>query len=200
MSKPNIAWLADYTEEALGPIQRDEALLLYAFARAVGLRRVLEFGAGKGHSARVWLEAGCDQVFSMDPWISPEVRALAAAYGDRLTIIEGDMRTYESSMTGPLDLVFFDAAHDPAANLATLARLAEIPPWILIHDTGTWAAEHMTPAHRAFPGLATPDGGLVHQPGEVIFAAILEKQPGLQRIDFHSIRALRHGLTLFQRR
>ena len=197
----NFPWLADYSEDALGPIQGDEALFLYAFARVVRLERVLEFGAGHGHSARMWLETGA-QVFSMDPWLSPEVRALAGASGGRLTLIEGDMRTYEPAHTRhlPLDLVFFDAGHDAAANVATLGRLAELPPWIVIHDTGTWSREHMTATHRAFPGMPTPDGGLIHQPGEILFAHVLEHHAGLRRMDFHSTRTLRHGLTIFQRK
>jgi hypothetical protein len=194
----NLDWLADYSESALGPIQKEEALFLYGFCRAVRPQSVLEFGAAEGHSARVWLEAGVPSVWTMDVLIRPAVHQLAAESAGRLRTIEGDMRGFDPALTGPVDLVFFDAAHDAQANVETFLRLGSVPPWVLIHDTGTWASEHMEPIHHAFSGITLPEGK-IHQPAEPIFAAYLERWHGLRRIDFHSMHTLRHGLTLLQR-
>jgi hypothetical protein len=54
-----------------GPIQDEEALLLYALVRTAGVRRILEIGGLGGFSARNWLSAikcakGIKAVYTVD--------------------------------------------------------------------------------------------------------------------------------------
>ena len=44
-------------QQAGGPIQDDEALLLFALIRVMRMRRVLEIGGLRGYSARNFIEA-----------------------------------------------------------------------------------------------------------------------------------------------
>jgi hypothetical protein len=194
-----LAWLKDYSEEALGPIQHDEAILLYGVVKSTRPQSVLEFGSCCGYSTRVWLEAGVPKVFAVDALIMPPVEDMAKEFAPRLKTMEMDMRKYEAEMTGPVDFVFFDASHDFEVNKMVFEKLTPRPKMVAVHDTGTWASEFIRPIHKkhATLGIETSDG-LMHQPGEVKFADWLEKTVGLRRLDFHSKNTLRHGLSIFQ--
>jgi hypothetical protein len=190
-------WLKDYSEAALGPVQRDEAIMLYGIARSVRPQVVLEFGSCLGYSTRVWLQAGVPKVYAVDAMIMPPIDEMVKEFAPRLTSMEMDMRKYEPSMTGPVDFVFFDAGHDFEVNRMVFEKLAPRPAMIAVHDTGTWAKDHLKPLHKKHGGVETPEG-IMHQPGEVKFADWLEKTVGLRRMDFHSKHTLRHGVSLFQ--
>src|SRR4051794_25675037 len=54
---PELAHLALYKEDAEGPVQRDEALLLHALIRVLRPQTVIEIGFYRGHSALNFLRA-----------------------------------------------------------------------------------------------------------------------------------------------
>jgi hypothetical protein len=192
----NLDWLDPYEEEtALGPIQREEALFLFALARVLRPQVVVEFGVAYGDSARAWLQAGVPLVIGIDPWRTPQAAAVEQEYSPRFRYRNECMTTAQIAEVP--DLIFFDAEHDIQANVMAFKNLKTLPRMIAVHDTGTWAPEHMTPAHQAFPGIDTA-AGKVHQPAEVLFCNMLERA-GWQRIDLHSTHTLRHGITLLQR-
>lgn len=189
-------WLDNYEEEtALGPLQREEALMLYALARVMRPQVVVEFGVAYGHSARAWLEAGVPLVIGVDPWQTTEALSVATQYGERFRYIQASMTDVQIDERP--DIVFFDAEHDLSANVAAYNNLKHLPRTIIVHDTGTWAAAHMMEIHRTFPGVETQNGK-IHQPAEVAFCGILAKD-GWQRINFHSKHTLRHGMTILQK-
>lgn len=192
----DLTWLNTYEEEtAIGPIQREEALFLYALARVIRPKVVVEFGVAYGHSARVWLEAGVPLVIGFDPWRTPEAEAVAAQYGERFRYINQPMQLAEFNERA--DLIFFDAGHELAANIQAYNRLKHLPPFIAVHDTGIWASEYMTDKHREFSGAEIAIGK-IHQPQEVMFCNSLEKS-GWRRMDFMSLNTIRHGITLLQK-
>jgi hypothetical protein len=192
----DLTWLETYDEEtAIGPIQREEALFLYALARVIRPQVVVEFGVAYGDSARVWLKAGVPLVIGFDPWRTEQAEALEREWEGRFRYVNKPMQL--ADFDEPADIVFFDAGHNVAENIQAYNRLEHIPPLIAVHDTGTWANEHMTEEHRKFPGYDTPDGK-IHQPGEVVFCDSMQKS-GWRRIDFHSLNTIRHGITLLQR-
>ena len=190
-------WLDSYEEEtAIGPVQRDEALLLYAITRVIRPRRVLEFGTYRGHSAKAFLEGGAEHVTTVDitPQIDPAL--FLFVYGKRLEIIVGSMTDFASDKR--YDLIFFDASHCLELNQRTWINL-DYPKTILVHDTGTWAMSHMTEKHREFRGGILTAQGMIHQPAEVKFVEWLQ-YAGYDRVDFHSENTLRHGITILQKR
>src|ERR1700679_2324337 len=72
---PDVSHLAFYEEDrAVGPLQRDEALLLYGTVRTIRPGTIVEFGFLHGHSAFNFLRAmDVDAaLYSFD--ISPEAR------------------------------------------------------------------------------------------------------------------------------
>jgi hypothetical protein len=99
------------------------------------------------------------------------------------------------------DIIFLDASHDPKLNAWTIQNLqCNLAPGgvLILHDTGIWATEHMTEAHRAFPcGYNMPEGKM-HQPGEVLTVQWL-KANGWNCVSLASRNALRHGITICQK-
>lgn len=206
--------LATYDEDtAMGPLQRDEALLLLGVTRTIAPRTVVEFGFFKGHSAFSFLQAIDDDAllasYDVDNGAARQARR---SFGGRK-----NFRFLHKSQTDfdpadidnrPIDLVFFDAAHEIDLNQATWRQLlpALAPDAIVaIHDTGLWGREHFLPIHEKFaanePGAWVDSERFAHQPGEREFVNwLLSSYPNFAALHFHTTRRLRHGLTLLQRR
>jgi hypothetical protein len=107
-----------------------------------------------------------------------------------------------------VDFLFIDAAHRLPLNqktfLALLPSLAE-NALIAVHDTGTWHRKHFLAAHANFakrkPKHWLNSEEFQHQIGERAFVNwIANAFSDFQAIHFHSLRCLRHGITLLQRR
>ena len=192
-------------QRVVGPIQDDEALLLYAVVRVMRIRRVLEVGGLAGYSARNFLQAmdGDDGVamYTVDlspvPSISPWHYTIQRDCG---SLLPSDVHHL------PLDLVFFDA-HVVEPQLKLLARLEAsglLHPHtvIALHDTDL----HIEPV-RQNPPVRDSDGqvGYVHQAAERDMVNRLRRQ-GWDALCFHMPLAradtrlgVRHGLTLMRR-
>lgn len=205
--------LATYDQEhSMGPLQRDEALLLLAVTRTIAPRTVVEFGFFQGHSAFNFMQALDDDALL----VSFDVSDVSARHARRAFGGRRNFRFLQKSQTDfapadadnrPVDLVFLDAAHDLELNQATWRNLqpALAPDAIIaIHDTGLWSREHFLPIHAEFAAKqpeAWVDGErFAHQPGEREFVNwILAEYPQFGAMHFHTTRRLRHGLTLLQR-
>jgi hypothetical protein len=192
-------------QRVVGPIQDDEALLLYALVRVMRMRRVLEVGGLAGYSARNFLQAmdGDDGVtmYTVDlspvPSISPWHYTIQRDCG---SLQPADVHNL------PLDLVFFDA-HVVAPQLQLLARLESFG---LVH-ANTVLALHDTDLHiepvRQNPPVRDTDGqvGFVHQAAEREMVNRLRRQ-GWDALCFHmplercdERLGVRHGLTLMRK-
>lgn len=190
-------WLDGYEEEtAIGPVQRDEALFLYALARIIRPKRVLEYGTHKGRSAKAWLEAGAE-LWSVDVCPSIDPGMGFDKYGDRFHRITGNMLDFKAPDGVVFDIVFFDASHEFSDNQRTFLGL-DRPEMVVVHDTGEWSEAHMLPVHRNFSGGVKTATGMIHQPEEVRFVEWLE-YVGYSRVDFHSRNTIRHGITILQK-
>lgn len=191
-------FLKHYSNDALGPIQYDEAIFLYGLALTTAPKKVLEFGSLLGHSTRVLLEAGCE-VTAVDIRISPEVRQLRLDYPGMLEYYEMDMREFTPDFREQYDLVFWDAGHNYEISKQTFNNIYHCVRYAyhVIHDTGEWYFD-TAPKHIQdnWPGGFKRKHQ--HQPDECEFANYLEAD-GMQRIDFHTIRKFRHGLTILKR-
>ena len=191
-------FLKHYSNDALGPIQYDEAVFLYGLALTAAPKRVLEFGSLLGHSTRVWLEAGCE-VTAVDIKISPEVRQLQAEYPGMLRLCEMPMQEYLPDFREQFDLVFWDAGHNYEISKQTYNNIYQNVrfSYHVIHDTGEWFYD-TAPKHVQdnWPGGFKRKHQ--HQPDEYEFANYLESD-GLQRIEFHTTRKFRHGITILKR-
>jgi len=104
-----------------GPIQDDEALLLFALIRVTRIRRILEFGGVPGYSARNFCEAiDNGTVYTVD-W---GVDGVTPKQGDNHVVIVKNTAdvTPEDLGNEPVDLVFFDC-HAYEAELCAFQNL-----------------------------------------------------------------------------
>lgn len=200
------SFLDGYAEEdAMGPVQREEALFLYALLRLVRPRVIVEFGFFEGHSARVFCRACPEsQVFSFDLEDNPPARAALECFPNfhfrhksMSDVVHADVGH------GAVDFVFFDACHEEDINMATL-RIME--PWladgaiVAVHDTGLWHRRWLTPDRLGEPGQWVAADLYAHQPGERRFVRRLrDTRPHWGQIELGTTACLRHGLSLIQK-
>lgn len=183
-------------QDVIGPIQDDEALLLFAVCRVCCARRIAEFGGQSGYSARNFLAAvrGLPEpvVYTVDPAPVPRL----APEHVLISKSAKDVRP-EDFDRRPLDLVFFDC-HDFFQQMAAFRTLSDAgvitrATTLALHDTGT---------HPAFivPWSYPGDGGFIHQPAERAMANAFQDL-GYECVSFHAPTPapplpFRHGLTL----
>lgn len=192
----------DASQRAAGPVQDDEALLLFAWLRCVRARRVLEIGGLGGYSATNFLKAVGDggTVYTVD--IDPVARISGAH-----VVIQKDAKDVRAADVGslPLDLVFFDC-HAFEAQVALFQNLYKDgvitnATTIALHDTGVHFAQFFEFAHKL------KDGTWVHQPVERRLVNWLCETHGYHAVHAHTHDAsrhsedfpYRHGLTLCQK-
>jgi hypothetical protein len=206
-NKYSLSHLRIFDEYPAGPIQRDEALLLYALVKTVDPKTMVEFGFLAGHSALNFLKAMSQdaRLYSYD--ISDMSKVLSSNFRDpRFKFFFKSQTDFEPSDVDnrPVDLVLFDASHDLSLNIATFHKIKDClneKALIMVHDTGIW---HINPKGFQSPegyflgGL--PDLGYIHRPGERRFVNyIRENLPDFDQIHLHSTSKFRHGLTVLQR-
>lgn len=213
-SAMGIEHLLSYREnDAIGPLQRDEAIALFGIIKTLRPRTVVEFGFFHGHSAFNFLQAlpGDSRLYSYDIDKDSIHRARTEfGFDKRFTFIEKSQADFHPGdvMNQEVDFVFFDAAHELELNQETFQKLLphlSTEATIAIHDTGLWSRQYFARIHHTFakdsPGIWQDENLYAHQPGERAFVDwILDTYPEFTAIHFHSTRTLRHGLSLIQMR
>lgn len=213
---PDVSHLALVPEvEAAGPLQRDEALLLYGAVRASRAKTIVEVGFLAGHSAFNFLRAMDDNArlysFDIDPGCG-DLAAELVAHDDRFrfTVRSQEQISSEDIDGRQIDLLFIDASHDLALNQRTFSALEPLlapRALVAIHDTGAWSPEAIrAPDSGPGPAWWVEVGGgrwvaegYAHQPSERDFVNwIHATRPQFAQIHFHATSTLRHGLTLLQ--
>jgi len=199
-------------EDAVGPVQREEALLLYGLVRVLRPAVVVDIGFSRGRSALNFLLAmpPSSRLYSFD--ITDEAERLALSdFGqypnftfrrksqDEITAADLDFL--------PADLVLLDASHQLETQVRTFEALEGLlteDAVLIVHDTGLWARPCFRLRHEQI-ALTNVDNWVSdseyqHRPEEREFVNwIRETHPEFGRLHLESNRALRHGMTLFQR-
>ena len=200
-------------EDAMGPLQRSGALLLFSLVQVIRPRVILEFGFNDGHSALNFLLAGgrnC-HVYSYD--LNNEVQSKAEAISNRFTNFTFHLKSQADFSAEDLngecvDFVFIDASHDLQLNMTTWDRLKptlSATATIVVHDTGLWNRGNFRPIHKWFVdkgfGKWVSTTEFAHQPDERMFVDwIVDDASEFVAIHCHSQAVIRHGLTILQRR
>ena len=206
--------LSSYREnDAIGPLQRDEAIALFGIVRTLRPKVIVEFGFFHGHSAFNFLQALSPngKLYSYDIAEDSITRAMTEfKFEPRFNFIGKSQTEFDPADIGnqPVDFVFFDAAHELDLNMETFRRIvSQLAPegMIAIHDTGLWHRSHFAPIHETFasemPGEWTSGDLYAHQPGERAFIDwIVSEYPEFTAIHFHTTETLRHGFSLLQRK
>jgi hypothetical protein len=189
--KYELSHLTQNTQRVAGPIQDDEALLLYAFIRCSGTKVILEVGGQTGYSAKNFLAAVGSQgrVYTVDVNPVPKL-------GDNHFFIQSNIVNVDLKDIPRCDLVFYDAHaceeqyefHKKASESKVIDDLTTI----VCHDTGLHSQQ--------FVGWSVPHGShWMHQSAERI---LVKKfcEDGYQAIHVHDDNSSepRHGLTILQ--
>ena len=205
----DLSHLPAYAEHVIGPIQRDEAVLLFGLLRVLRPLTVVEIGFQTGQSAFNFLRAldGEARLYSFD--ITPgcmETAKRRFGHDPRFRLLIKSQELIEPADVDNrnVDFVFIDASHDAHLNQLTFERLLPMlsPAAIIaVHDTGTVPRELFPSWH---PLLAETENWIGDryegQPGEREFVNwLLDEHPQFSQLHLHSDRTLRHGMTLLQR-
>jgi predicted O-methyltransferase YrrM len=199
-------------EEAIGPVQREEAMFLFSLIRMLRPRILVEFGFARGHSALNFLMAMDYEadLYSYD--VDVASASLAEKYASEYSgfhFLHKSQETFSPVDVGGrlIDFVFIDAAHELDLNQKTFTLLLPslAPNAILaVHDTGTWNRHHFLSEHFNFanerPNQWLNLDEFQHQRAERQFVNwVADAFSDFQVIHLHSLNCVRHGITLLQR-
>ncbi|CAE7705267.1 lig-1 [Symbiodinium sp. CCMP2456] len=157
----------------LGPVQDDEALLLYSLVRALRPRTIVEFGTSNGFSALNWMHAIAEdpdaRVFSYDILPYPAARALEDS-DPRFFFHQKSQADFEpADVDGrPIDVAFFDAGHLIEYSLKAFERLhPALAPnaLVAVHDTGLHVRDFGSGAPPEEEGLPFSEESCALRPG-----------------------------------
>jgi len=209
----SISHLISYTDEnAIGPLQQPEALLLFSIVKTTLPQTIVEFGFFHGHSAFNFLQAMPKDARLYSYEISNESAQRAAKEFPK----DGRFKFLHKSQTDfcaldvenrSIDLVFFDAAHELGLNQKTFELIYPClsnESIVCIHDTGLWNKTHFLDIHSDFVKEQNGkhwinESSYAHQNEERMFVNwILDTYPAFQAVHFHSMQTLRHGLSILQ--
>jgi predicted O-methyltransferase YrrM len=205
--------LSAYQEEdAIGPLQRDEAIALFGIIRTLRPQTVVEFGFRHGHSAFNFLCAldADARLYSYDIDTESSARAIEELLFDkRFAFVPKSQIDFDPSDIDyrSIDFVFFDASHQLTENVTTFQLVLpclRCDAIIAIHDTGLWEKSHFSQAQTDFVrtsrGVWVTETLYSHQPDERAFVNWISlHHPEFGAVHFHSTNTLRHGLSLLQR-
>ena len=182
-----------------GPVQDDEALLLFALVRVMRLRRVLEVGGLGGYSARNFLAAvgAKGKVYTVD--VNP-VPSLAPNHA---TLQKSCAAVDAADLDGaPLDLLFFDChAYEPQMSMFAglcAAGIVTDDTLIALHDTGTYPRPTSGWDYEVAGGWVHiwEERRMVHELHAAGYEAVSLHMPAGRSTNE---MPLRHGLTLMQK-
>ena len=198
--KYDLNHLKQDTQIIYGPIQDDEALLLFGLVKALRPKTVTEFGYSSGVSALNFLKALDEdaKLYSYD--INP-----ATPHNDQR------LKFYKKSQTEflfsdvdnrTIDLAFFDAGHLFYMNKYAFEQIINfLAPnaVIVVHDTGLHVQKKFSFEMCVcdFENYC----GSVHQNDERRFINwIITTYPEWEVIHLHSFNIFRHGFTILQKK
>jgi predicted O-methyltransferase YrrM len=161
----HLPWYVE--EDAIGPVQREEALLLYALVRVLRPAVVVELGFLAGRSALNFLLAlpPSSVLYSFD--VTPEDERLAATDFSRYRNFKFRRKSQDEIRAAdfeclPIDLVLLDASHEVDVNIRTFEALEGLlsdDAIICVHDTGAWSRACFDPTHEQIVAASTPRTG-----------------------------------------
>jgi predicted O-methyltransferase YrrM len=203
------AHLALFEEATLGPVQREEALLLMGLVRVLRPRTVMEIGFLYGHSALNFLRALDHDArlysFDINPALEDQAHKLFGHDPRFVFRCRSQTAIRATDLDGrKADFVFLDASHDCDLNVLTFERLLALmaPRAILaVHDTGAVTRALVPAGHPVLDRVDRWAGDAYEgEPGERAFVNwVLQEHPEFAQVHLHSERTLRCGVTLLQR-
>lgn len=185
-------------QKVTGPIQDDEALLLYALCKSMLIKNIVEVGTLDGYSTRNFIKA----VGQSGHVISIDINDFPHRYNNFTFIHKDVSQVEESQIPWIIDLIFFDS-HNEQAQLIFFDNMINANKI----DEDTIIAVHDTNLHPDGLSLGIRiENGWVHQPSERIFVNKLIDY-GWSPLHIHTKLSrhntdlpFRHGLTLLSKK
>lgn len=187
----------DFDQQVLGPIQDDEALLLYSIIRVMRLHNIVEIGGLAGYSATNFICSVIQgNVYTVD------INFVNKLADNHIPIIKDCKLITKMDLPNKIDMIFFDSHcyEDQLKFFDVLEENNIIDDEIVLafHDTNLHP-EKLTP----FSYFIESEGGWCHQSAE---RKLVEhfKQKGFDALSFHTklnentIR-FRHGITVMKK-
>lgn len=184
-------------QRVIGPIQDDEALLLYSIVKTCRIHTIVEIGGLNGYSAKNFLKSFTsykDRVYTID--INPVERI-----NENHIIITKDCKLVDANdIKEKIGLIFFDAHMYEEQiiffNNMVATGLIDDDTIISLHDTGLHPYQVTGSSYYI-------DGGWCHQPVERMMVNYF-KDLGYDSISFHTSPyetslPFRHGLTIMSK-
>jgi predicted O-methyltransferase YrrM len=202
ISKYNLSHLTQETQIIYGPIQDDEALLLFGLVKALRPKTVLEFGYSSGFSALNFLKALDEdaKLFSYDinPAIPHNDKRFKFFRKSQTEFVFSDVENRK------IDLAFFDDGHIFKVNKYAFEQIKNYfapNAIIVVHDTGLHISNVSTERLQICVCDFENYCGVAHQYEERGFINWIETSyPEWDAIHLHSINIFRHGLTILQKK
>ena len=192
----------DEFQSSMGPIQDDEALLLYALVKVIRPKTVVEFGFAFGSSSLNFLKA-LDKDAKLYSYDIIEWNKNASAFTDSRfkfhlkSQTDFDLTDVDNRI---IDFVFFDDGHIFSVNSKAFNIINDkiaLNGILIVHDTGLHRHEYGDGCTCDAPKYC----GGAHQKDERVFINwILDNHPEWQVIQIHSFNFWRHGLTIMQKK
>lgn len=190
--------LQPHNQSVLGPIQDDEALLLFALIRVLRLRNIIELGFGDGYSASNFLRA----IDSNGHVVSVDVNPFNKLADNHTALINSAADVIATDIPFKhADLVFFDC-HNYDAQMIFYDKMLSCnvitdDTLIALHDTGLHPFQ-IIPCYEI-------EEGWVHQPVERRMVNTF-KDRGWDAICLNTKKSVhndalpfRHGITVMQK-
>ena len=122
------------SQDLLGPIQDDEALVLFSIIRTSRLKRIVEIGGLAGYSATNFLEAVEDgTVYTID------INKVNTIKSNHITITKSAADVTKEEIGERVDMVFFDCHHYEASlsfyNNMIEGGIIDDDTILVLHDT-----------------------------------------------------------------
>jgi len=200
-----------------GPTQVDDLGMLYAVIKELRPATLVEVGAFKGDGSKILLSA-CDKdamLFSFDPYPHVDVEEIYTKVPrSQYKLLQkfAENMTEDDIQHRKVDFAFLDASHKLESNKQIWRRLLPLlseTALVAIHDTGFWSKSFLD----QFGAAASWRPGHVHGFGNKQYYLhpnhvderrfvnwIQDQYPEYSAMHFHTLRYLRNGLTLLQKK
>ena len=202
--KYDISHLTQTTQVVWGPIQDDEAIMLYGIVKALRPKTLIEFGFGHGVSSYNFLKA-LDADAKMFTYDIEILNKQAESFNDkRFKFILKSQTEFnpDDFENRTIDFAYLDNGHyfDKEKILfPKLIKQMSETGILVVHDTGLHVDDIVktNPCTCDFKNLC----GVLHCSPERQFVNwISENYPEWQIVNIHSFQVYRHGLTIIQRK
>lgn len=207
VQKYDFSHLIQQSEKVWGPIQDDEALLLFSVVKVIRPKILVECGMLTGYSTVNFLKAldSNAKLFTYD--IIMHNKNSPAFLDKRFNFILKSQALFSPADINneKIDFVYLDNGHYFDVNVEFWKKVNEfIKPngLMAIHDTGLHN-EEIHPDEKNMPCVCEFENlcGVEHVPAERQFVNwLIDNYPEWEVINFHSFNFYRHGLTFLQKK